>query len=168
MFKKIALAATLVLLASPSFAAENAAFYVGADVGTTKIDTVSDRDTSYGAFFGYKFNKNVAVEASYRYLAKVKVPLGKYVTSDMSYNQYALSVIGILPLSSGFEVFGRLGRNSLERGSIFDVIGYDKGSSTLYGVGVNYTFTPNISARLELQSPSSHSKNLSAGVSYSF
>lgn len=168
MFNKIVLAATLAILTSSSFAAENASFYVGADLGVTKIDTVSDRDTSYGGFFGYKFNQHVALEASFRHLANLDVTLGKYYETNMSYNQYAVSLIGILPLSSGFEVFGRLGRNSLERGSVLEIIGYEKGNSTLYGVGVGYTFTPNISARLELQSPSTKSKNLSAGVSYSF
>ena len=50
MFKKIAFAATLAILASSSFAADRPSFYAGADVGSTKLDGISDRQSSFGGF----------------------------------------------------------------------------------------------------------------------
>jgi OOP family OmpA-OmpF porin len=169
MFKKIALVTAVALLSTASFAAENRSFYAGADVGSTKFDNLTGRQTSFGGFFGYKFSKYLAVEASYRRLADYEGLYYNNTKVDVRFDQTAASVIGILPLSSGFEVFGRFGRNRVESkgtGSNFSLT--QSGDGALYGVGVAYIYTPNISVRLELQSPSSDSKNVSAGVSYTF
>ncbi len=158
MFKKIAVAATLAILSSAAFAAD-AQMYAGADVGRTKIDGFSDRETSYGAFLGYQFNPNVGIEAGYRRLADFTVS-----NTNVTLDQVALSVVGTMPLSSGFSVFGRLGYNHITA----------TGNSTaatsggLYGIGMGYDFTPTVTARLEVQKPSSDSSNFSAGVSFKF
>jgi OOP family OmpA-OmpF porin len=44
----------------------------------------------------------------------------------------------------------------------------DDTSGVLYGVGLNYSFTPAISGRLEAQKPSSDSTNYGAGVVFKF
>jgi OOP family OmpA-OmpF porin len=164
MFKKIAIAATLALLASTSFAAETPSIYAGVDVGSTKIDDISDRKTSFGGFVGYKFTENLAVEGGYRRLADFDE-----IGGDLTLDQAAVSVIGILPLSSGFNVFGRLGYNRIEaKASAGNFSATESTSGGLYGVGVGYTFTPTISVRLEVQKPSSDSTNVSAGISYKF
>lgn len=162
MFKKIAIAATLAMLASSSFAA--GPIYAGVDFGSTKIDDVSDRHSSYGAFVGYNFHENFAAEFGYRRLAEYDESFGNTkvgVTAD----QMALSVVGTLPLGNGFNVFGRLGYNRLEaKGSVGSFSASETTSGGLYGVGVGYGFTPTVSGRIEIQKPSSDSSNISAGV----
>jgi OOP family OmpA-OmpF porin len=168
MFKKIAIAAALAIVTSSSFAADKPFFYAGADVGSTKIDDVSDRQTSYGGFVGYSFNQNIAVEAGYRRLADFDLFYGN-TKFGATIDQSAVSVIGTLPLSSGFSVFSRLGYNRLNAtvsGSGANGVGSDSG--VLYGIGAAYAFTPTVSARLELQKPSSDSTNVSAGISFKF
>lgn len=154
MFKKIAITATLAMLASSAFAA--GPFYAGADFGSTKADGFSDRENGYGAFVGYTFHENFAVEGAYRRLADA---------DGETIDQAAVSVVGTLPLSNGFNVFGRLGYNRLEAKYAG---GKETESKALYGVGVGYAFTPTISGRIEFQKPSSDSHNVSAGIAFAF
>lgn len=164
MFKKIALAAALTLMASSSFAAPVPSYYAGVDAGSTKIDGYSDRETSYGAFFGYQFHTNFAIEGGYRRLADFDV-IGANVTAD----QTALSVIGSLPVGNGFSVYGRLGYNRVDvKATTNGVSAKDKTNGGLYGIGASYAFSPVITGRVEFQRPSSDSTNLSAGVAFSF
>jgi hypothetical protein len=166
MFKKIAIATTLSLLASSSFAA--APIYAGADFGSTKIQDVSDRSSSYGVFIGYKFHENFAIEGSFRRLADFDFTVGT-ASGNETVDQTALSVIGSLPLASGFNLYARLGYNRLKaKASISGFNADDSTSGGLYGVGVGYTFSPTVSARLEVQKPSSDSTNVHAGVAFNF
>jgi OOP family OmpA-OmpF porin len=162
MFKKIAVAAVLATLAASSFAA-TPGVYAGVDVGSTKLDGES-RENSYGAYVGYNFHPNFAVEAGYR-------RLGTWKESgvDVDFDQVALSLIGKVPVSPQLHVYGRLGYNRLE-GSAHagGVTVSDNTSKVLYGVGAGYDFGNNISARLEFQKPTSDSSNFSVGLSYAF
>ncbi|HEU4372970.1 MAG TPA: outer membrane beta-barrel protein [Telluria sp.] len=160
MFKKIALAATLAIAATSSFAQVRPAVYAGVDVGSTKLDGVSDRQSSFGGFVGYQFNQSMAVEAGYRRLADF---------DDVTINQTHASVIGILPLQSNFNIYARLGYNHLETRTGLLHAGLDGSTSgVLYGVGVGYNFTPNITARLEAQKPTSDRSNVSGTLSLKF
>jgi opacity protein-like surface antigen len=161
MFKKIALAATLAIAASSSFAQQvRPSVYAGVDVGSTKLDGISDRQSSFGGFVGYQFNQSFAVEAGYRRLADF---------DDVTINQTHASVIGILPLQSNFNIFGRLGYNHLESRASAPFSGtIGSTSGVLYGVGVGYNFTPNITARLEAQKPTSDTSNVSGTLSLKF
>jgi OOP family OmpA-OmpF porin len=162
MFKKIAIAATLAMLASSSFAA--GPIYGGADFGSTKIDDVSDRHTSFGGFIGYNFHENFAIEAGYRRLADFDEVISN-TKVGVTVDQAALSLVGTLPLNSGFNIYGRLGYNRLEaKGSVGNISASDTTSGGLYGVGVGYAFTPTVSGRIEVQKPSSDSTNINAGV----
>lgn len=160
MFKKIALAATLAIAATSSFAQVRPSVYAGVDVGSTKIDGISDRQSSFGGFVGYQFNDSFAVEAGYRRLADF---------DNITVNQTHASVIGILPLQSNFNIYGRLGYNNLDvkNSSSFGSL-KDSTSGVLYGVGVGYNFTPNITARLEAQKPTSDTSNVSGTLSLKF
>lgn len=172
MFKKLAIAAALAVVASSSFAQQmmpRPAIYAGIDVGSTKFDGISDRQSSFGGFVGYQFHPNFAIEAGYKRLGDFDVMAGS-TKVGVTVDQTALSFIGSVPLQSGFNVYGRLGYNRLDaKGS---VAGYgsatDSTSGVLYGVGVGYSFTPTISARLEAQRPSSDSSNIGASVSMKF
>jgi OOP family OmpA-OmpF porin len=168
MFKKIAIAAALAIVTSSSFAADKPFFYAGADVGSSKFDDLSDRQNSFGGFVGYSFNQNIAIEAGYRRLADFDLNYGN-TKVGVTLDQAAVSVVGTLPLSNGFNVFSRLGYNRLNAtGSVSGFKAADSTSGVLLGIGAGYTFTPTVSARLELQKPSSDSTNVSAGVSFKF
>lgn len=160
MLKKIVAAAALAMLASSSFAGTPGTVYGGLDVGSTKIDGVSDSKASFGGFVGYNFHQNFSVEAGYR-------RLGSWdgAGSDVNVDQTAISLIGALPLSQGFNVYGRLGYNHIKTDAGF---AESSDSGALYGVGVGYNFSPRVAGRIEVQKPSSDSTNVGASVVYQF
>ena len=163
MIKKIAAALALVAASSAAFAAEPPSAYAGIDLSSTKIDGY-DREGGYGAFFGYKFNENIAVEAGYHRLADTDKN-GVNVKID----QADISGLGSLPLSNGFDVYARLGYNRLEaKASTAGFSGKAHDSNGLYGVGLGYAFSPIVHARLEVQKPASDTTKVVAGVSYRF
>lgn len=167
MFKKFAAATALLAAASGAFAAEPPSLYAGIDVSSTKISG-SDRDGGYGAFLGYKFNERFAVEGGYHRLADTEYRSGT-LRANVTLDQLDLSAIGTLPLSAGFDLYGRLGYNRLTADA--DVAGYsakEHENKVLYGIGLGYTFTPVIHARLEVQKPSSDATKILAGVAYKF
>jgi OOP family OmpA-OmpF porin len=167
MIKKIAAAVALVAASSTAFAAEPQPFYAGLDVSSTKIDGF-DREGGYGAFFGYKFNQNVAVEAGYHRVADTEFRAGT-VRGDLTLDMIDVSVIGSLPLSNGFDVFARLGYNRLEaKADVAGFTGKEHDSGGLYGLGLGYSFSPIVHARLEVQKPASDTTRIAAGVSYRF
>ena len=167
MFKKIAIAAALVVASSVAFAAEPQPFYAGIDVSSTKIDGF-DREGGYGAFFGYKFNQSIAIEGGYHRLADTEFRAGA-VRGDLTIDQIDVSVIGTLPLSNGFDVYGRLGYNRLEaEADVSGFTGKEHDSNALYGLGLGYTFSPIVHARLEVQRPASDATRIVAGVGFNF
>jgi OOP family OmpA-OmpF porin len=159
MFKQIAAAAALVIASSSAIAQEAPKFYVGGEFSSTESD--GERESGFGGFAGYKFNQNIAVEAGYNRLAKIE---------GVKIDQTILSVVGTLPLSNGFNVFGRLGYNDLKASVSEDgfsgSVKLDDG--VVYGAGIGYEFSPVVSGRLEVQKPVSDATKIAAGVSFHF
>jgi len=173
MFKHIAAAAALVIASSSAFAQQAPQWYVGADVGSTKIDG-ADRETGGGVFVGYKFSPNFAVEAGWHRLADADI---YYYDLDASakakFDQTDISLIGTLPLSNGFGVYGRLGYNHLKikasaRAGNVTVSESDSEDKVLYGLGLSYTFSPQLVGRLEVQKPHSDITKVALGVGFNF
>lgn len=163
MFKKIAIAATLAILSSAAMAADQPYFYAGGDLGSTKV-TGADRETSYGVFGGYQINENFAVETGFRRLADTQA-----YGADLKIDQIQVSAIGTIPLSNGFNVYGRLGYNRLSvKATGVGGSATDHENKALYGIGMGYSFSPTIMGRLEVQKPESDVTNISAGVSFRF
>lgn len=167
MFKKIAAAAFALAASSSAFAADPPSFYAGLDVSSTDFDDY-DRDTGFGAFVGYKFNENLAVEAGYHRLADATYRAGT-LSGELRIDQYDLSVLGTLPLSNGFDLYGRLGYNRLT----VDIdapgfFGKEHQSKLVYGLGLAYAFTPILHGRVEVQKPHSDVTKLVAGVVFNF
>jgi OmpA-OmpF porin, OOP family len=167
VFIKIALAASFALLSSAAMAADAPHFYAGGDIGTTKGDGDSHRETGYGAFAGYQINAGLAVETGYRRL----------VDTDQSYegsnynvktDQFSVSVLGSVPVAANTRVFARLGANQVRVKTRGDIAFSDSETRLLMGAGVSYSFSDTVSARLELQRPVKDVLNLSAGVSFRF
>lgn len=158
MFKKIAIASALAIAACSASAQVRPSFYAGADVGNTKLDGLSGHQSSFGGFLGYQFNQNFAVEGGYRRLADYDA---------VTINQTHISAIGIVPLSAGFNIYGRLGYNNLDT-KVSSNYTANSGSGGLYGVGVGYNFTPAIAVRIEAQKPASDLTNVGASLSLKF
>jgi len=161
MLKKVAVALTLVAAFASAQAQSNHAFYAGADVGNTTVDGLDGADKlSYGIFGGYKFNDNVAAELNVRHMAK---------WNSVNLSQAGLSVLGIVPVSKEFSVYGRLGYNNLSASaSSGNRTVTATTSGALYGVGVNFQVSKEVGIRAEYQRPASDTKNFSVGAHYSF
>ncbi|MBC7684168.1 MAG: porin family protein [Bdellovibrionales bacterium] len=167
MFKKIALAATIAILSTGAFAADGQ-IYAGADIGTTKIDGVNDRENGYGVFVGYAITPTIAIEAGFRRLADYDLRTNG-VNGSLTMDQISLSGVATLPLSNNFSVFGRLGYSQLKaKASFGGSSGSDSDNGAVYGVGVGYAFSPTVSARAELQKPSSDATSFNVGVAFKF
>lgn len=164
MLKKIAVAATLAMLASTSFASDRAPIYVGTDLGTSEIDSFSGRTTGYGAYLGYALSPTFAIELGYRNLGHFEE---RGVKARV--HQSSFSLIGGLPLTTGLHAYGRLGFNrisaQIEAGSARD---FDSKGDFLIGAGVSYDITSEITGRVEFQKPMSDANNVSVGVSVKF
>ncbi|WP_198116297.1 outer membrane beta-barrel protein [Massilia rhizosphaerae] len=164
MFKKLAIAATLALAASLSFAAAPTGYYGGLDVGSAKIDNFKDSKAGAGGFLGYGFNRFVAIELGYRQLGSWNIG-----GADVTATQAHVSVVGFFPLAPQFDIYGRLGYNSLRAKASYGGFSYgDDTNGGLYGVGLNYDFTPTVSGRAEVQKPSSDSTYYGVGIVVKF
>lgn len=167
MFKKIALAATIAILSTGAFAADGQ-IYAGADIGSTKIDGVHDRENGYGVFVGYAITPTIAVEAGFRRLADYDLSYNN-VNGSLTMDQISLSGVATLPLSNNFSVFGRLGYSQLKaKGSYGNLSNSATDNGAVYGVGLGYAFSPTVSARAELQKPSSDATSFNIGVAFKF
>jgi len=164
MIKNIAAAATLLIASSAAFAAQPNTFYAGVDAGKTRISNDDFKETSYGVFAGYNVTNGFAVEAGYRRMGEDE--RGAYKASA---DAYSVSGIGTLPVGESFNVFGRVGLTQLDarvRGP--GIREFNGTVRAVVGVGVGYSFTPNIAGRLEFQKTGSDIRNLSAGLAYQF
>ena len=168
MFKKIAIASALALMASASFAQTAPSVYVGGQINSTKIDDLDGRNTGAGVFAGYQFNENYALEVGYARLFNEDYTFaGQSV--NVKLNQTSISGIAALPLSNGFNVYGRLGYNHVSADANAGAGTYSESTSgALYGVGVGYNFTPTIAGRVEFQKGSSDSSTAVAAIAFKF
>jgi len=166
MFKKIAIVATLSVLAGSAFAADEPKWYAGADVGTTKWDQHGAHENGVGAFLGYRINDTFALEGSARRLGEFASGANFSETVD----QLSISGLASVPMGNGFKAFGRLGVNNMRIST--ESTGYPDGHRSklfaLYGAGVSYDFTPTVTGRVEVQKPSSNTTSISTGVAFKF
>ncbi len=126
-----------------------AGFYVGGNIGYGETDLDSsikdDLDTSsfvWGADVGYQFNRYFALEGGYIQLPRVKV---KGIDVKMTPSVVYLAVKGIYPVSSKFDIFGKIGAGRTNErihvaGESFDVDNHEL--VPLMGVGADINVTP--------------------------
>lgn len=168
-----------------------------ADAGlsvTTADSDLDDSGTAYGLVVGYRITKNLAVEGSYVDLGKAPYGAGGTVTDgvntfpmfigvDIKSSGAALAVIGILPLSEAWSLDARVGAYFGEFSADIAVSSgaisasetvSNSSTSTLYGVGVDYAFSPHWSVRLDYRrfdnvgDSDVNVDQLSAGLRYAF
>lgn len=120
--------------------------------GTSSCD---DNGTAARVLFGYKIIPNLAIEASYGYLGKVKatVPIGEGDTIDASIKGSAigLGVAALLPFgpNNAWTGIARLGVASVRTtvdasSSSVSASDSDTKAAAYAGLGLNYAFTQNL------------------------
>lgn len=164
--------------------ADDATWYAGANVGQSraKIDdarisasllgsgfastTIADDDSSTGfkLFGGYQFNRNFALEGGYFDLGKfgfraTTVPAGT-LDGRIRLRGVNLDLVGRLPVTDKFSVFGRVGVNYADARDNFSGTGAVRvldpnprkhDANVKFGVGLQYDFTEALSMRAEAE-----------------
>lgn len=140
--------AALVMISGGVFAAETST-YLGVDVGSSRLEALNQRAeaaSSVGATLGHRFNEYLALELKAQ-------KLGHWALDGTNYRASALkaSALAYLPVSERSQLFARIGygRNSLEASAPSSKSTLSR-SQLLVGAGIRYQFSPQWSARLEL------------------
>jgi len=158
--------------------------YIGGNVGQTKADfdndsinrtltgqglrinsiTEDNRDTGYKVFGGYQFNRNIALEGGYFDLGRFNygfntTPIGSF-SGSTRIRGLNLDLVGTLPLSDQFSLFGRVGAAYAQTKANFASTGAvasnrsdprRKDTNLKVGVGMQYAITEALSLRAELE-----------------
>ncbi len=158
--------------------------YVGLSVGKSDfaldngigIFSSDQGDTSYGVQAGGYFNNNFGIELGYTDFGTVNRAGGSTTADGVN-----LSLIGKMPLNPTFNLLGKVGTTysrtevSANPGSGI-VSGSESGFGLSYGIGVEFVFTPKLSAVLQYESQDmkfagdrdDRVANTSVGVRYRF
>jgi OOP family OmpA-OmpF porin len=148
------LAAMGLMMSAAAHAEREPGFYVGAGVGSGTLDFdqndftvagVDDSDTAFKVYAGYTFNEFISVEAAY---IDAGQPTEKINGVSLQYDLSAVnvSVIGHLPLTESFELFGKAGLASYDYDAVLSFNGLtvdggdDSDQDVSYGFGATYSF----------------------------
>ena len=160
--------------------ADDSGWYVGANVGASRA-TIDDarissdlrgssfygasiaddnRSNGYKLFGGYRLNRNIAVEAGYFDLGdfgfKATAPAGT-LNGNIKIRGLNLDLVGTLPITEKFSVFGRIGANYAQARDSFSGTGMgdfnasERGTNLKVGLGVEYAFNDAWAMRGELE-----------------
>jgi len=174
----------LAALASPLALADESGWYGGANVGrssatiddprinagllnggfTSSTIVDDDRSTGYKIFGGYQLNKNFAVEGGYFDLGKfgytaTTVPAGT-LNGNIKLRGLNLDLVGTVPLTEKFSVFGRAGLNYAQARDSFSGTGAvqvtnpnpsKNDTNYKFGLGLQYAFTDALAMRVEAE-----------------
>jgi OmpA-OmpF porin, OOP family len=155
--------------------------YLGAALGQSKfkewcdptLAACDDKDTAWKLFGGYRFNRYLAMEASYVDWGKVTATgaTGARATADQQ--SYGIAALGSLQIGPQFTAFGKLGflRTEQERRRITPPVSTleRKETELHYGLGVRYSPTKNWSLRAEWENTEKLKvQMLSIGVEFTF
>jgi OmpA-OmpF porin, OOP family len=127
-------------------------------------DKSGDKKPSYGVKLGYQFNPNIALEANFVEASKLgynpSAPLISGFGNILKADGYGLDVVGTLPITRGFSLFGRAGVQRLKNvGAFASVGGVDflangttqNSTAGKFGVGLQYDVSRNLGLRLEME-----------------
>ena len=174
----------LAALSGTGVSAQDAGWYGGANLGrsgatiddarinssllgsgfssSTIVD--DDRSTGFKAFGGYQINKNFAVEGGYFDLGKfgytaTTVPAGT-LNGNIRLRGLNLDLVGLVPLTDKFSVFGRAGLNYAQARDSFSGTGAvlvtnpnPRKNDTNYklGLGLQYALSESLAVRAEAE-----------------
>ena len=134
--------AALTLLAAPAMAQTISNPQVTGSLGYTHLD---GEDASLGAITGRlnaRVNRYVGVEGEASFGVKDDEITVGAVTGDLSHEYDAAAyVVGTLPISPNFELFGRVGYGTTSiKAEAAGLSTTEDGESVNYGAGANYFF----------------------------
>ncbi len=170
-------------------------FYVAGSIGRSKVDvdgtavdtnnrangfTSSATATSTGATsgkvqLGYSFSRSFSIEGGYAYLGKATfisaTNLGS-IAGKKEASAWNLDLVGAIPVSDHFSVFGRLGgyrwqtRNDLPNAATASTRSItDNGWDIKFGAGIQYDITRNFALRAEAERFNGVGNNATTGDS---
>lgn len=174
----------LAVFASPLAIADDSGWYGGFNLGPSRatIDDAritsgllgggftttsiidDDRSTGYKIFGGYQLNNHFAVEGGYFDLGKLgfkatTIPAGT-LTGTIKLRGLNLDLVGMLPITQKFSVFGRVGMNYAQTRDTFTGTGAvnvlnpspsKRDTNPKYGLGLQYAFTEALAMRAEVE-----------------
>jgi OOP family OmpA-OmpF porin len=185
MIKRIAVG--MAVAAALGAGSASAQWYGGGSVGQSRINydagnvaadlaaasvvgtaAVSKTDIGLKLYGGYQFNENFALEGGYFNMGRVASLNGTITSPGVSRTFTAkgegqgvnLDAVGILPMSNGFSLLGRVGAAYFQYKNTLTVSGaaisgYGNVTSSkvlpLVGIGAQYDFTKTVSGRVEVQ-----------------
>lgn len=134
--------------------------YIGANVGQSRFSSscenvpvsCDDKDTGWKAFAGYRFHRNVAVEAGYFDLGRASAA-GGGVFAEAKVRGWELAGLAIFPVVDRLDVYARLGM-ARSRVSVSATTGFgvsDNSTDVTYGLGAQYSLARNLGVRAEWQ-----------------
>jgi len=123
------------------------------DVRSLGVTSCDEKDKTWKVSAGYRFHRNIALEAGYVDLGKFSAGIGG-TTVRIDAKAVELLAVGMIPIWQSFSIYGKAGVarwdiDGTVTGTTFRVS--DKGTDFTFGVGAQYDFTPNLAARLEWQ-----------------
>ena len=176
--------AGMAILSGSGALAQDAGWYGGANLGrsaatiddarinssllgrgfSSSVIVDDDRSTGFKVFGGYQINKNFAVEGGYFDLGKfgytaTTVPAGT-LNGNIKLKGLNLDLVGIVPLTEKFSVFGRAGLNYAQARDSFSGTGAvlvtnpsPRKNDTNYklGLGVQYALSESLAVRAEAE-----------------
>jgi OOP family OmpA-OmpF porin len=181
--RKLTLIALAVVSSAPVLAQEILGPYIGGNIGRTTAHfdtpanlgnfvgsgftvnsaTSDNRDTGYKLYGGYRFHRNFAVEGGYFDLGNTQytyntTPAGS-LSGDLRVKGLNLDLVGILPVTERFSVFGRVGAAYAQSRTSFGRTGAvplangrtDKSTNVKFGAGIDYAFSDRLSVRGEIE-----------------
>lgn len=174
----------IAVLAGPLAMAEDGPWYLGASAGASSatIDDArinrqllssgfssstivdDDRSTGYKLLGGYRLNEYIAMEGGYFDLGKfgytaTTQPAGTLI-GTIKLRGFNLDLVGIMPITERFSVFGRVGATYSEAKDTFEGTGAvrvnnpypsKQGGNYKYGLGLQYALTKSFVLRTELE-----------------
>ncbi|MFQ5544723.1 MAG: outer membrane beta-barrel protein [Acidiferrobacterales bacterium] len=145
-FLSAAIIPLIVVMTTPPAAAQAGEWFVGGSLGSSDDDMLDQTASSFKAFGGYQFAKNLGVEIAL-------VDLGEFDSLGLpnSLEQWGLAygIVGILPIGDRGAVFGKVGFFDWTVDFLSRTV--DEGTDPTFGVGGEYTSDNNWGVRVELE-----------------
>lgn len=143
----------------------DSSFYLGAGIGRSEarnfctIGGACDaKDVTWNLFAGYRFHRNVALEAAYTNFGEATTSgfiggVPSRVTAEST--AFEVVAVGLVPLGDNFSLYGKAGffRYDSDATATGGAVGTsrDKGTELTFGFGAEYSFTSAWAARVEWQ-----------------
>lgn len=172
--KKVSRGFAACLIAASAGLAQ-AGGYIGAAVGQTDVDVdISEFDDgdSISISGGYKFNKHIAIEASYIDLGEAEDNIDPVWTLEA--DGFNFAVVGILPIGNVVELFAKAGvfmwDVSISEAGYGEFYSED-GNDLSYGIGAAFNITPQFGLVAEYQRfdvDDEDLSNISIGARFNF